>query len=132
MWAAIEAAEQYAASTKRKRQARDNLLKEQAEKRKRTKPSATGKEQASGDEDEDEAEERNTTAKRQRRTRNLPDILPAEFLTDSSEDEDDETALKKMVKRPQKITFDTAMQVLGAEGKGPRDEVVGSDTGTGY
>ncbi len=53
-------------------------------------------------------------------------MLPVEFLTDSSEDEDDETALKKMVKRPQKITFETAMQVLGAEGKRPRDEVVGS------
>jgi hypothetical protein len=53
-------------------------------------------------------------------------VLPAELLTDSSEDEDDESALKKMVKRPQKITFDTAVQLLGAEGKGPRDEVVGS------
>jgi hypothetical protein len=53
-------------------------------------------------------------------------MLPAEFLTDSSEDEDDEMALKKMIKRPQKITFDTAVQVLSAEGKGPRDEVVGS------
>lgn len=53
-------------------------------------------------------------------------MLPDEFLTDSSEDEDDKTALKKMVKRPQKITFETAMQVLGAEGKAPRDEIVGS------
>lgn len=31
-----------------------------------------------------------------------------------------------MVARPRKINFETAMQVLGAEGKGPRDEVVGS------
>ncbi|KAI1757425.1 hypothetical protein F4782DRAFT_129337 [Xylaria castorea] len=127
--AAIKAAEQYAASTKRKRQARDNLLKKQAEKRKRTKPSTSGKEEDSseGDEgDEEEEEERNTISKRQRRTQKLPDMLPAEFLTDSSDDEDDEAALKKMVKRPQKITFETAMQVLGAEGKGPRDEVVGS------
>ncbi|KAI0874709.1 hypothetical protein GGS24DRAFT_329774 [Hypoxylon argillaceum] len=122
---AIEAAEKYAASTKRKRQARDNLLKQQAEKRKRTQRSKSGKGDSSEDEDEEE-EERNTTSKRQRRTQNLPDTLPAEFLTDSSDDEEDETALKKMVARPRKINFETAMQVLGAEGKGPRDEVVGS------
>ncbi|KAI0971842.1 hypothetical protein F4678DRAFT_78277 [Xylaria arbuscula] len=125
--AAIEAAEQYAATTKKKRQARNDLLKKQAEKRKRTQPSTAEKADASEDEDEKEERERNTTtSKRQRRTQKLPDMLPAEFLTDSSDDEDDETALKKMVKRPQKITFDTAMQVLGAEGKRPRDEVVGS------
>ena len=54
-------------------------------------------------------------------------MLPAEFLTDSSEDDDEGgTALKKMVKRPQKINFETALQVLDAEGKRPRDEVVGS------
>ncbi|KAK5631859.1 hypothetical protein RRF57_007573 [Xylaria bambusicola] len=130
--AAIEAAEQYAATTKRKRQARDNLLKQQAEKRKRTKPSASNKKDLSGDEDEDEdnkedeeEEKRNKSSKRQRRTQKLPDILPAEFLTDSSEDEDG-TALKKMVKRPRKINFETAMQVLDAEGKRPRDEIVGS------
>ncbi|KAI0443849.1 hypothetical protein F4803DRAFT_513758 [Xylaria telfairii] len=124
--AAIEAAEQYAASTKRKRQARDNLLKQQAEKRKRTKRSASGKEDLSESEEGVEEEGRNITSKRQRRTRKLPDMLPDEFLTDSSEDEDDKTALKKMVKRPQKVTFETAMQVLGAEGKAPRDEIVGS------
>ncbi|KAI0554970.1 hypothetical protein F4679DRAFT_243919 [Xylaria curta] len=125
--AAIEAAEQYAASTKRKRQARDNLLKQQAEKRKRTKPSTSGKEGNSSEGEDDEEEEgQKTIAKRQRRTQKLPDMLPAEFLTDSSDNEDDETALKKKVKRPQKINFETAIQVLGAEGKGPRDEVVGS------
>ncbi|TGJ85621.1 hypothetical protein E0Z10_g3148 [Xylaria hypoxylon] len=125
--AAIEAAEKFAATTKRKRQERNNLLKQQAEKRKRTKPTTSGNEDSSEDEEEEEEEEeeKNTTSKRQRRTQKLPDTLPAEFLTDSSEDEDDETALKKMVK-PKKITFETAMQVLGAEGKGPRDEVVGS------
>ncbi|KAI0400968.1 hypothetical protein F4802DRAFT_582519 [Xylaria palmicola] len=127
-WAAIESAEKLAASTKRKRQARDNLLKGQAEKRKRTKPSTSEKKSSSDDEDTDGEEEgeQKTTSKRQRRTQRLPDMLPAEFLTDSSEGEDDETALKKMVKRPQKINFETAMQVLGAEGKRPRDEVVGS------
>ncbi|KAI0535642.1 hypothetical protein GGR58DRAFT_478600 [Xylaria digitata] len=121
--AAIEAAEKLAATTKRKRQARDNLLKQQAEKRKRTKPSTSGNEDASEDEEE---EERNVTSKRQRRKQELPDMLPAEFLTDSSEDEDDETVLKKMVKRPKKITFETAMEVLSAEGKRSQDEVVGS------
>ncbi|KAJ8105366.1 hypothetical protein ONZ43_g7453 [Nemania bipapillata] len=125
--AAIEAAEKYAASTKRKRQARDTLLKQQAKKRKRTEPSKQEQADLSKDDDKEEEDEgRNTKSKRQRRTQTLPDTLPAELLTDSSEDEEDETALKKMVKRPQKINFETAMQVLGAEGKGPRDEVVGS------
>ncbi|KAI0816631.1 hypothetical protein GGR55DRAFT_246762 [Xylaria sp. FL0064] len=127
--AAIEAAEQYAATIKRKRQERDNLLKKQAEKRKRTKLSMPKNEEDSSEDSSDgEAEERTTvTSKRQRRIQKLPDMLPAEFLTDSSDDEDDDgTPLKKMVKRPQKITFETAMQVLDAEGKRPRDEVVGS------
>ncbi|KAI3336586.1 hypothetical protein HD806DRAFT_10368 [Xylariaceae sp. AK1471] len=124
--AAIDAAEKYAASTKRKRQERENLLKEQAEKRKRNRPTKRNtSEKEDSSEGEDEKEEQNTS-KRRRRNETLPDLLPAEFLTDSSEDEDDETALKKMVQRPQKITFETAMQVLGVEGKGPRDEVVGS------
>ncbi|KAI0431490.1 hypothetical protein F5Y09DRAFT_193176 [Xylaria sp. FL1042] len=125
---AIEAAEQYAATTKRKRQERDNLLKKQAEKRKRTNPSTSEKEDSSEEDDNEEEGERNAaTSKRQRRAQKLPDMLPAEFLTDSSDDEEDGgTALKKMVKRPQKITFESAMQVLGAEGKRPRDEVVGS------
>ncbi|TRX92413.1 hypothetical protein FHL15_006580 [Xylaria flabelliformis] len=127
--AAIEAAEQYAASTKRKRQARDNLLKQQAQKRKRTKPSTSGKGEDSSEDEGDKEEveeEQKTISKRQRRTQKLPDMLPAEFLTDSSDNEDDEAALKKMVKGPQKINFETAMQVLSAEGRGPRDEVVGS------
>ncbi|GAW24292.1 hypothetical protein ANO14919_138760 [Xylariales sp. No.14919] len=120
--AAIEAAEKFAATTKRKRQARDDLLKQQAEKRKRTKSSVSGNEDSSENEDE----ERNTTSKRQRRTQKLPNLLPAEFLTDSSEDEEDGTALNRMAKKPKKITFETAMHIIGAEGKGPRDEVVGS------
>ncbi|KAI8625229.1 hypothetical protein F5Y19DRAFT_450735 [Xylariaceae sp. FL1651] len=128
--AAIDAAEKYAALVKRKRQERDGLLRQQAEKRKRTqktKPSTSDKDASSPDEDEEEdKEEERSTAKRQRRSENLPNMLPAEFLTDSSEDEGDEAALKKMVKRPQKITFETAMQVLDVEGKRPRDEVVGS------
>ncbi|KAI1115060.1 hypothetical protein F5Y14DRAFT_412007 [Nemania sp. NC0429] len=134
--AAIEAAEKYAESTKRKRQARDNLLKQQAAKRKRARPNTTAKGGSSEDGSEDEAQEedeeeeaRNVMSKRPRRTQQtLPDVLPAEFLTDSSEDEAeaDGTALKKMVKRPQKITFETAVRALGAEGRAPRDEVVGS------
>ncbi|KAI1367840.1 hypothetical protein F5Y08DRAFT_336378 [Xylaria arbuscula] len=128
--AAIEAAEQFAATTKRKRQERDNLLKQQAQKRKRTDPGTSRKEHSSdeeGGDDKEDEEERNVSSKRQRRTQELPDLLPAEFLTDSSDDdEEDATALKKMVKRPQKINFETALQVLDTQGKRPRDEVVGS------
>ncbi|KAI2642807.1 hypothetical protein GGS21DRAFT_499680 [Xylaria nigripes] len=121
--AAIEAAEQLAASTKRKRQARDNLLKQQAETRKRNRETKVN---APGEADEASEGEQNTRPKRQRRSQKLPEVLPEEFLTDSSDNEDDETALKKMVQRPQKHTFDTAMEALAIEGKRPRDEIVGS------
>lgn len=118
----------YAASTKRKRQERETLLKDQAEKRKRTRPTKPSTSE-NEDSSEDEKEQNPNPSKRRRQNNNrtdLPDMLPEEFLTDSSDDEGDETALKKMVQRPQKITFETALQVLGAEGKGPRDTIVGS------
>ncbi|KAI1171351.1 hypothetical protein F4777DRAFT_565729 [Nemania sp. FL0916] len=145
--AATEAAKQYAESTKRKRQARDNLLKQQASKRKRTMPDKARKGDASGDEDEeqdqdveeeeeDEKAERAAPSKRQKRSHKLPDMLPAEFLTDSSDssDDEDDSVLKKKKKivqqRPRKITFDTALRTLGASTDGnarpPPDEVVGT------
>jgi len=112
------------------------MLQEQAEKRKRKRQRKPKEGDFSDDDDDDEEneegedEEEGNPAKRRRRTKGpLPDMLPEEFLTDSSsDDEEDDSALKKMVKRkkPKKINFETALQVLGAEGKGLRDEVVGS------
>jgi U3 small nucleolar RNA-associated protein 16 len=120
----------YAASAKRKRQERELMLKEQAEKRKRKRQRKSKGDDFSDDEEGSGEDDEGNPAKRQRRTKGpLPNMLPEGFLTDSSsEDEDDSTTLKKMVKRkkPKKINFETALQVLDAEGKGPRDEVVGS------
>ncbi|KAI0834830.1 hypothetical protein F5Y06DRAFT_277995 [Hypoxylon sp. FL0890] len=127
--AASEAAEKQAASLKRKRQEKDSLYKQQAERRKRARGTvevhqnkAASKDQASSEEDDGVAEVETavTTGRRRAQKFNLPTVLPAEFLTDSSEDEDeDETALKRVVKKPKKINFET-------EGKRPRDQVVGS------
>ncbi|KAI0138539.1 hypothetical protein F4776DRAFT_618843 [Hypoxylon sp. NC0597] len=128
--AASEAAEKQAASLKRKRQEKDSLYKQQAERRKRArgtvevhqKKATKSKDQASSDEEDGiaEVETAVTTGRRRAQKFNLPTVLPAEFLTDSSEDEDeDESALKRVVKKPKKINFET-------DSKRPRDQVVGS------
>ncbi|KAI1268592.1 hypothetical protein F5Y18DRAFT_235607 [Xylariaceae sp. FL1019] len=130
--AAVEAAEKQEATLKRKRQERNDLFKQQAEQRKRardTKPSASKMDDISQDEKEPEEEHEQgpDVTKRRRIGGKLPDMLPAELLTDSSEDEEEDGALiKKVVKKPQKKTFETATQALSLEGKRPRDQVVGS------
>ncbi|KAI1454987.1 hypothetical protein F4805DRAFT_295464 [Annulohypoxylon moriforme] len=128
--AASEAAEKQAASLKRKRQEKDSLYKQQAERRKRSratvevhqgKAKSSGKERGSSEDNGVAEVETAVTAGRRRAQKfNLPTVLPAEFLTDSSsEDEDvDESALR-VVKKPKKINFET-------ESKKPRDEVIGS------
>ncbi|KAI1448387.1 hypothetical protein F5Y02DRAFT_376007 [Annulohypoxylon stygium] len=127
--AASEAAEKQAASLKRKRQEKDSLYKQQAERRKRSRPTvevhqgktkSTGKERApSEDNGVAEVETAVTAGRRRAQKFNLPTVLPAEFLTDSSsEDEEvDESALR-VIKKPKKINFE--------EPKKPRDQVVGS------
>ncbi|KAI1469201.1 uncharacterized protein F4812DRAFT_321747 [Daldinia caldariorum] len=117
--AALDAAEKQTATLKRKRQERDNLFKQQAERRKRARA---------------EVETAVTTGRRRTQKHALPTHLPAEFLTDSSSEDEDEDedgdgengqALKKRrklsdeKKRPTKITFDD-------QPKKPRDRVVGS------
>ncbi|KAI0166371.1 hypothetical protein GGR57DRAFT_496637 [Xylariaceae sp. FL1272] len=130
--AAVEAAERQEATLKRKRQERNDLFRQQAEQRKRareTKPSTSKKDDISEDESDGEQEQEQETSanKRRRISGKLPDMLPEELLTDSSEGEDDDmTLVKKVAKKPQKTTFESAMQVLSTEGKRPRDEVVGS------
>ncbi|KAI0901800.1 hypothetical protein F4806DRAFT_444614 [Annulohypoxylon nitens] len=127
--AASEAAEKQAASLKRKRQEKDSLYKQQAERRKRSRPTvevhqgktkSTGKERAPREDNGVAEVETAVTAGRRRAQKfNLPTVLPAEFLTDSSsEDEEvDESALR-VIKKPKKINFE--------EPKKPRDQVVGS------
>ncbi|KAI0883440.1 uncharacterized protein GGS22DRAFT_190098 [Annulohypoxylon maeteangense] len=128
--AASEAAEKQAASLKRKRQEKDSLYKQQAERRKRSratvevhqrKAKSSGKERGSSEDNGVAEVETAVTAGRRRAQKfNLPTVLPAEFLTDSSsEDEDfDESALRA-IKKPKKINFET-------ENKRPKDQIVGS------
>ncbi|KAK8092055.1 hypothetical protein PG997_002416 [Apiospora hydei] len=119
---AAEAAEKHDAEQKRKRQQKDKMMKEQAEKRKRTQLSRREKRGAEESDEEDfEAEKaaRRSTAQQKLDRHNLPDELPAEFLTDS--DSEDEGK-----RRPKKIKFEDAVQSLKKEGGRPEDEVVGS------
>ncbi|KAI1384448.1 uncharacterized protein F4822DRAFT_432995 [Hypoxylon trugodes] len=136
--AASEAADKQAATLKRKRQEKDTLYKTQAaERRKRTrsavevhqtKPNSKPTADRGGSEDNTaEIEEAITSGRRRAHKFQLPTILPPEFLTDSSDEDEDEdkTALKKRKTiKPQskKINFDT----LGNEGKKPRDQIVGT------
>ncbi|KAI0597715.1 hypothetical protein F4775DRAFT_559346 [Biscogniauxia sp. FL1348] len=141
--AAAEAAEKHAASLKRKRQERDNLFKQQAEKRKHTRIEGHGRQQSSkspgaagpdqdGTETADAEAEKPTAGRRRAEKHKLPDVLPAEFLTDSSSESEDDMALQRApAKKPKKITFDAAAQVLGnddseAGRRPPRDQIVGT------
>lgn len=75
-----------------------------------------------------------TTGRRRAEKPKLPSMLPAEFLTDSSSESEDESALKRrkvMAKgRPNtKINFEEAALALDSSIKAdrpPRDQVVGS------
>ncbi|KAI1100387.1 hypothetical protein F4804DRAFT_319092 [Jackrogersella minutella] len=132
---ASEAAEKQAASLKRKRQDKDNLYKQQAERRKRargtvevhqTKPKS--KDRASSTDDGVAEVETAVTAGGRRRAQrvNLPAVLPAEFLTDSSSSsssEDEEAAEERAAKKPRKINFDDDDD---DKGKRPKDRVVGA------
>ncbi|KAI1643416.1 uncharacterized protein F4817DRAFT_349856 [Daldinia loculata] len=144
--AALDAAEKQTANLKRKRQERDNLFKQQAERRKRSRAEVEvhqskrpRKDSASNDSDSEEddtpeVETAVTTGRRRAQKLAVPTHLPAEFLADSSEDEDEADGdndnnnghgqvLKKRKKlsgpQPTKITFDD-------QPKRPRDRVVGS------
>ncbi|KAI1213432.1 uncharacterized protein F4807DRAFT_411034 [Annulohypoxylon truncatum] len=128
--AASEAAEKQAASLKRKRQEKDSLYKQQAEQRKRSratvevhqgKSKPASKERGSSEDNGVAEVETAVTAGRRRAQKfNLPTVLPAEFLTDSSsEDEDVDESAMRVVKKPKKINFE-------AEAKRPRDQIVGS------
>ncbi|RYP63905.1 hypothetical protein DL770_009280 [Monosporascus sp. CRB-9-2] len=127
--ALAEATEKQAALLKRKRQHRDNLFKQQAQKRKPApKPDLASSESDTQDpEATREAEDAPATTGRQRVEKlNLPGILPAEYLTESSSEGDDEAALERAVKKPKKISFEDALQSIGKESRVPRDQVVGS------
>ncbi|PTB56697.1 hypothetical protein M431DRAFT_518439 [Trichoderma harzianum CBS 226.95] len=118
--AAQKAAQEQAASLKRKRQQRDELLKKQAEERKKA-------EEAKPQNDQPEARQTKSDARARKRTEKsqIPTVLPAEFLTDSSsEDEaDDSTEVAAGPKRRKVAGVEKRLTRLDA---GPKDEVVKS------
>lgn len=113
---------------KRKRQERDELYKQQAEKRKRVLAPDADPARPSEAAVEVEPE---TAGKGRRRAdkQKLPNVLPAEYLTDSSSESEDETALRRMTKKsekPRKINFEDAARSLDKGQRAPRDQVIGS------
>ncbi|RYO77318.1 hypothetical protein DL766_007285 [Monosporascus sp. MC13-8B] len=124
-----EATEKQAALVKWKRQNRDSLFKQQAQKRNRVpKPDLASSESDTQDQEATrEAEGALATTGRRRVERlKLPGMLPAEYLTESSSEDEDGVALKKAAKKPKKINFEDALQSIGKEIRVPRDQVVGS------
>ncbi|KAG5984780.1 hypothetical protein E4U55_003292 [Claviceps digitariae] len=108
-------AQEQAAATKKKRQQRDALFKKQALERKDTKPTDEGS--------------LPTGAGRNRADRiHIPHVLPAEFLADSSsEDEGDASPRSSEVVAARRArTVSSVERRLTKQGKGPRDEVVGT------
>lgn len=112
-------AQEQAAASKKRRQQRDALFKQQASERKDANPvddvpclPATGR-------------------KRAERTA-IPDVLPAEFLADSSSEEDEEDASRSRdqgdasgsTRRGRSIP--SIEKRLARQGRGPRDEAIGS------
>lgn len=109
-----------AASLKRKRQQRDELLKKQAEERKKA-------EEAKPQNDQPEARQTESGARARKRAEKsqIPTVLPAEFLTDSSsEDEDDDAA--EVAAGPKRRKVAGVEKRLTRLDAGPKDEVVKS------
>ncbi|KAM0436948.1 hypothetical protein ACHAPT_002663 [Fusarium lateritium] len=117
--AAQKAAQEQAAAQKRKRRERDTLFKQQAEERKKVEDEA--KVAAPAEDPEPESVQKRQPAK-------MPNLLPAEFLTDSSSEDEggagdqDEAA----VARPRKRRVTAVERTLARQDRGPRDERVGS------
>ncbi|PHH63953.1 hypothetical protein CDD81_5172 [Ophiocordyceps australis] len=124
-----DAVRSQAAAEKRKRQERDTFLKKQAAERKRA-----DKERGQVDAhiDSQYTSIRAVTQARldasegrlRRDKAQLPEVLPADLLTDSSsEDEQDETAKSR---RPKKKTMAALERTMSRQERGPRDQVIGS------
>ncbi|PNY29894.1 Uncharacterized protein TCAP_00189 [Tolypocladium capitatum] len=137
---AQKAAREQAAAEKRKRQERDGLLKKQAEERKQAEEkakAATAAGPAQGDDDDDDDTDGAPSAKRQesatrgrKRTDKVqvPNLLPVEFLTDSSSEDDEGGGHADQAgsSRPKRRNVSAVERRLSRQDRGPRDERVGS------
>jgi hypothetical protein len=118
-----------AAAQKRKRQERDALFKQQAEERKKTqdftKPAET---QDSVSQDVAGPSSNRISSGRVRGDKiQIPAILPDEFLTDSSSDEEDDHRHDlELASGPKRRKVASVERSLTRLDRGPRDETVGS------
>ncbi|SCO83273.1 uncharacterized protein FRV6_07486 [Fusarium oxysporum] len=119
--AAQKAAQEEAAAQKRKRRERDDFFKQQAEERKKFEE----QEKAGGDEKASVEEEPVQSLIQRSKAEKAVNLLPAEFLTDSSEDEADGID-DQPEERPRKRRVATVERSLARQERGPRDERVGS------
>ncbi|KAF5985398.1 u3 snorna associated [Fusarium coicis] len=116
-----KAAQEEAAAQKRKRRERDGFFKQQAEERKKLE-----EQEKAGTNEEASVEEGPAQSLIQRsKAENAVNLLPAEFLADSSEDEADEID-DQPEERPRKRRVATVKRSLARQERGPRDERVGS------
>ncbi|KAF7548136.1 hypothetical protein G7046_g8781 [Stylonectria norvegica] len=127
--AAQKVAQEQAIAQKRKRQQRDALFKQQADERKKadaeTKAAADAllaQEEAASGFRQGEGNGR----KRRTDKVEIPNLLPAEFLTDSSSDDEDEDEDISAPARPKKRKISTIESTLSRQDRGPRDTRVGS------
>ena len=118
-----------AAAEKKKRQQRDALLKKQAAERKQAQeaePKPPGGEEAAQLAAPPKQTEGASGRRRVEKTE-IPNILPAEFLTDSSGEESaDETVEGDGESRRRKRTVSSIAKRMSREARGPRDEAIGS------
>lgn len=115
-----------AATQKRKRQERDALFKQQAQERKKAEADDESALTKSAGPAAGDAHAPVNGRKRMDRMQ-IPNLLPAEFLTDSSsesEDGDDDAAMS--TSRPKRRKVATVERQLTRLDRGPKDERVGS------
>ncbi|KAG8665700.1 hypothetical protein FPOAC2_10782 [Fusarium poae] len=124
--AAQKAAQEQAAAEKRKRRERDDRFKQQAEERKKLEEQEKEKAEKEAAEQEgsaDEVEPAQPLIQRSK-TQKAPNLLPAEFLTDSSSEDEGEDDQEE--ERPRKRRVATVEKELARQSRGPKDERVGS------
>lgn len=107
--------------------------RKQAEKEAKAAAAAARPAQAEDDEDDDmddapSAKQQESVTRGRKRTDRvqIPDLLPAEFLTDSSSDEDEDDAGQTGSSRPKKRSVSAVERRLSRQDRGPRDERLGS------
>ncbi|CEI38811.1 hypothetical protein FVEN_g4658 [Fusarium venenatum] len=124
--AAQKAAQEQAAAEKRKRRERDDRFKQQAEERKKLEEQEKEKaeKEAAEQEGSDDEEEPAQSLIQRSRTQKAPNLLPAEFLTDSSSEDECEDDQEE--ERPRKRRVAAVEKELARQSRGPKDERVGS------